>query len=120
MVRYTFDRTLRLLSRDQYDKVFKSPVRASTPNILVLAAANDGQAPRLGLIIPKKVLKRAVWRNRIKRVIRETFRLNQHQLPNIDIVIVAKSKIGELSNSELSMTLVKLWQQVSLRLTNRQ
>lgn len=120
MANYTFSRELRLLNSDQYDRVFKNPVRASRPGILVLATKNSLGYPRLGLVVPKKALKRAVWRNRIKRVTRETFRTNQHNLPHIDIVVLAKSSIGDLSNSEISSTLIKLWDQISHRLNNQQ
>ena len=42
---------------------------------------------RLGLIVGKKTAKLAVCRNYMKRVLRELFRLNQHQLPALDLVI---------------------------------
>lgn len=112
-----FPRELRLLSTKDFDFVFKDPVRASAKGILVLAVPNEGHRhPRLGLIVPKKALKRAVWRNRIKRVIRESFRLNQHTLPDVDIVVLAKPAIREYTNQELCRTLLKLWDQISHRL----
>ncbi len=117
MANNSFPRTNRILSSEEYDQVFKNPVRASVPGVLVLARKNnDLDHARLGLVIPKKVLKRAVWRNRIKRIARETFRLNQHSLPNIDLVVIAKPKIGEISNSELSEIFKQLWLQISHRL----
>ncbi|MGN0894781.1 MAG: ribonuclease P protein component [Succinivibrio sp.] len=116
MANNTFPRSVRLLSTEEYDKVFKKPVRASEPGVLVLACKNDQQFPRLGLVIPKKVLKRAVWRNRVKRIARETFRLNQHFLPNIDLVVMAKPKIEDKTNSELRAIFRRLWLQISHRL----
>lgn len=113
-----FPRSARILSTEEYDKVFKKPVRASEPSVLVLACKNDKEGSRLGLIVPKKVLKRAVWRNRIKRIARETFRQNQHSLPNIDLVILARPKIEEKSNSELREVFIRLWRQISHRLEN--
>ena len=48
---------------------------------------NEFNAARLGLIVSKKTAKLAVQRNYMRRVLRELFRLNQHQLPAIDLVI---------------------------------
>ena len=48
---------------------------------------NEANAPRLGLIVSKKTAKLAVQRNYMRRVLRELFRLNQHRLPAIDLVI---------------------------------
>ena len=116
MANNTFPRSVRILTSEEYDKVFKNPVRASVPGILVLARKNEEDCARLGLVIPKKVLKRAVWRNRVKRIARETFRLTQHSLPNIDLVVLARPKIEDISNSELSAIFRRLWLQISHRL----
>lgn len=114
---FTFPREARLLNSGEFDKVFKKPVRASVTGVTILGSRNGNPGyPRLGLVIPKKCLKRAVWRNRVKRVIRETFRLNQQALPPADFVVMARSKIGEISNAELRSVLKKLWDQISRRL----
>jgi len=65
--------------------------------------------------VPKKALKRAVWRNRVKRVVRESFRLNQHNLPAIDIVVIAKGGVKEMDNEALFKLLEKLWRTLSRR-----
>ena len=48
---------------------------------------NDLNVARLGLIVSKKTAKLATQRNYMRRVMRELFRLNQHKLPTIDLVI---------------------------------
>lgn len=117
MANNTFPRSVRILTTEEYDKVFKNPVRASEPGVLILARKNESQTgSRLGLVIQKKVLKRAVWRNRVKRIARETFRLNQHSLQNLDLVVLARPKIEDISNSELSAIFRRLWRQISHRL----
>ncbi len=117
MSNFTFPHSSRLHKSVEYDKVFKNPVRATASGISVLAvkSENIGNA-RLGLVVPKKVLKRAVWRNRVKRIIRESFRLSQHSFPEMDVVVIAKHPIKDLSNADLSANLNKLWAQISRRL----
>ena len=72
-----------------------------------------GKKPRLGLAISKKELKRAVDRNRIKRLTRESFRLNQHELANADFIVMTRKKAGEVSNEELFRRLEKHWQRLT-------
>jgi len=115
MANHTFPRELRLLTPEHFKRVFADPVRAASPQLTLLAKPNGLTHPRMGLTVPKKALKRAVWRNRIKRLVRESFRLKQHQLPAIDIIVIAKSGVGELSNPEILTLLDKLWRTLSRR-----
>ena len=48
---------------------------------------NGGASARLGLVIAKKLARRSVWRNAIKRTGREAFRLARTQLPAMDLVL---------------------------------
>lgn len=119
MPNLTFPREVRILTSEDYNQVFKKPVRASANGMLILACKNDNDRPRLGLIVPKKVLKRAVWRNRVKRLVRESFRHTQDSLPNADLVFLARPGIGDISNQDLSSTLNRLWAQISRQLGNQ-
>lgn len=98
-----------MLAPTQFKAVFEQPLRASTSELTILARQNTIENPRLGLTVAKKHLKRAHDRNRIKRIVRESFRLKQHELPNFDFVFVAKGGIGKLDNATLFSTLDKLW-----------
>jgi ribonuclease P protein component len=111
----TFLRELRLLTPSDFTPVFKNPVVASTNAFTLLAIKNNHDNPRLGLTIAKKRVKKAVARNRIKRLTRESFRLHQHDIPNIDIVVMAKNGTDKLSNSQLTKQLEKLWQKIAQR-----
>lgn len=116
MANNTFPRSVRILSTEEYDKVFANPVRASATGVLVLARKTTNLSVLGSAWLYLKNFKRAVWRNRVKRIARETFRLNQHSLQNIDLVVIARPKIEDISNSELSAIFKRLWQQISHRL----
>lgn len=109
MVDFTFSRELRLLAPKEFNNVFQQPNRAGTPQLTILARSNLLSFPRLGLTVAKKQIKRAHERNRIKRIIRESFRLLQHELPCVDFVIVVKKPTESLSNQEIRDILDKLW-----------
>jgi ribonuclease P protein component len=87
--------------------------KAPSKNALLLARSNGLAYPRLGLVIGKKSVKLAVERNRLKRQIRESFRLNQNTLTGLDIVVVAKKGLGNLQNIELTQQFANLWQRIA-------
>ncbi len=61
----------------------------------MIAGPNGQEFPRLGLIVPKKIISTAVGRNRIKRLLREWFRLHQGGFPGIDVIARLKSRQAE-------------------------
>lgn len=108
-----FDRRARLLKPAEYKRVFDSAKRSSDRYLTILCSPNDLDHARLGLAISKKCSKLAVQRNRIKRLIRETFRLNQHDLLQADYVVMARPVAAKADNQELIRALNKLRQKVS-------
>lgn len=109
MVKLAFSRELRLLTPTHFTFVFQQPLRAGAPQIIIIGRLNKLAHPRIGLAVAKKHAKRAHERNRIKRLIRESFRQRQHELPAMDFVVVAKKGVAELDNCALTATLEKLW-----------
>ena len=65
--------------------------------------------PRIGLAIAKKMLKRAVDRNTIKRTVRESFRLQQDTMGSMDIVVLARKEAQDVPPEELRKSLEKHW-----------
>ncbi len=112
MVTYEFTRESRILTPSQFQTVFSKPLRFGSSHITVLITPNTDNSNRLGLAIAKKRVKLAVQRNRIKRQIRESFRLNQHDLPNIDMVIMVKSGTDQLENKQIRQQLEKIWRKI--------
>ena len=95
-----FGRGRRLLRRRQFDEVLQSPAVRMRRGALVLAARpNDRAGARLGLIVGKRLLRRAVDRNRAKRVIREAFRQHE-ELPAMDMVVRLVGPRGALRKAQ--------------------
>lgn len=110
-----FPRSIRLLSKRDYQRVFKDPVRSSDGLFTLLAVKNEQNSGRLGLAIAKKTIAKAVHRNHIKRLVRESFRHHQHSLQGIDIVVLAKKGLQDRNNSEIQHSLTKHWERLVKR-----
>lgn len=106
---FHFGRSLKLLTADHYKHVFSKSQRFGNKSFTVLARENSLGYPRLGLAISKKSAKRAVDRNRIKRIFRESFRLHQHKLPNVDIIAMCKSDVLSLDKQEMHKQIETQW-----------
>lgn len=78
---------------------------------MFLARNNGNNDARLGLAVPKKHIPKAVDRNRIKRMIREGFRVRQKRLQGKDIVVVIKNRLNVDNESVLS-GLHKHWENI--------
>lgn len=77
----------------------------------MLARPNAAEVARLGIIIAKRYVKKAVLRNLIRRVIRESFRHTQDKLFGLDIVVLLKTTITKAEQKKLLKTnLEKQWQ----------
>lgn len=120
MVNYTFSKSLRLLDAKAYKAVFEgAKLKVSSSQVLYLARPNSSTTARVGLVIAKKNVRHATQRNRIKRIIRESFRLKQHQLAGIDTVVLARKGLDSLDNSQLHALFDKLWQQLLHKAENK-
>jgi len=83
------------------------------PLFVLVSQANEAQKGRLGITVSKKVSKKAVERNRLKRQIRETYRYCHAQLPSEDIVIIARAKAAKADNKTIREMLTTLWAKFS-------
>lgn len=104
----------RLTSPKTYQHVFCAACgKASTGGLTVLAAANGLNYARLGLAIAKKKLSAAPARNRLKRIIRESFRFHHELLAGLDIVVLNTAGAGTKTNAELFTALLAHWDAVA-------
>ena len=92
----TLPRTARLLSADQYADVFKSGHSLRRDNrVRVRILENNGNSARIGVIVPKKGNRLAVRRNRIKRLVRDYFRLTRTHLKSVDIIVHVTGAVAD-------------------------
>ena len=109
----SFTKSMRLLSSSDFQSVFDdAPLRTSHQHFLFLARQNQLGRPRLGLVIAKKHIRHAVDRNRMKRLIRETFRVKQQQLAGIDVIVLARKGMNDSTNAMLIEQLNGQWQRL--------
>lgn len=104
---YCFDKTRRILKKSDYDHVFTQAKKVVTPNFIVLYRENTVGHARLGLALSKKIIAKAHDRNRVKRMLRESFRTQS--LPAIDIVILARHGVAKVQNSIVIAKLSNTW-----------
>ena len=88
MKQFSFPKSKRLVKNKQFKDVLANKTCASDELLMVYSVKNDCGLARLGVSIGKSCGD-AVTRNRLKRLIREAFRLNQHQLPSgVDYMVM--------------------------------
>jgi ribonuclease P protein component len=114
---YRYSKALRLLTPADFKQVFDAAaLRVSSKELLILARTNRFDHPRLGLVIAKKNIRKAVQRNRVKRITRESFRLQQAALVDgacgIDAIVLARAGLDRLDDHSLRELLDQLWRQL--------
>ncbi|MDX2476757.1 MAG: ribonuclease P protein component [Gammaproteobacteria bacterium] len=108
-----FDKSCRLLEKASFSHAFSNGLRNHGKYFLVVYCENSPGSARLGIAVSRKVSKRAVERNRIKRQIRESFRLNRKILKGMDCVVVAKQAAANIEKPVLRSSLDAHWRKIS-------
>lgn len=117
-----FSRQSRLLKPAEFKLVFQQAVRSRDDSFRVLARVNNKNQHRLGMAISKKACAKAVSRNRIKRVVRESFRQNiasVAQEKTLDFVVMSTNLTSTQSNITLNQSISAHWQRLIEKAGNR-
>lgn len=118
--RFGFPKRYRLTKTDEYSSVFgfRRALRGQhfllhyRPREVVDGGENRKLPARLGVVVPKKLVKAAVRRNLIKRLAREQFRLSRTQLPSFDLVLRLATKPGKPDRKGLATEILELLRKV--------
>lgn len=104
--------------------MFERPFRSADRCFLVLArarragagaGAGSANGARLGIAVGKKHVRRANRRNRLKRAVRESFRLNRERLAGLDLVVVAQAPADRQPGPALRASLERHWEELAKR-----
>ena len=112
-MRLSLTKTDRILKRHEFIELSKSGRRIQNEDFIAVFSPTRLSRSRLGVTVTKKV-GQAVARNRIKRLVREFFRLNRHCLSGQwDINIIAKRHIAEIKTEKANRSLQNIFDRIS-------
>jgi ribonuclease P protein component len=102
-----------LLRPAEFQAVFDSAgLKVGESGFLLLVRPNGSDHARLGLVIAKKKVRRSVDRNRLKRVVRDSFRRHLATLPAADVIFMARQDLANLPSADLHAALVQAWKRL--------
>ena len=88
-------RAQRLTKRAEFDSVLQdADIRLTRYPVRLVAKANTFGFARLGLTVSKKNVRVAVHRNRVKRLLREWFRVNGEHFRSYDVVLFVREYVA--------------------------
>jgi ribonuclease P protein component len=111
--RLTLPAQRRLRRKSEFDAAYARGRRLGDGFFTVIAMRNDLGAPRLGLAVAVRAAGGAVARNRLRRIIRESFRLHQGALPALDLIVSARPPARAAPPQALHASLAALWRKVA-------
>jgi len=112
---HSFKRSQRLVEAAQFRRVFESNDKLVDRYWTILYRENGGEYARLGMAVSKKRARRSVDRSRLKRLVRESFRLRE--LPGVDIVVMPRDITVKTSSQDLLSSLNRQWSRIAERCT---
>lgn len=105
----TLPRTARLLKPGDFAALRSTSRRLNARHFIAEFAPNHLAGCRLGQAVSRRVSKRAVDRNRIKRLVRESYRHVRTRLPALDILLIARTSAAQTPSASLREDLSVLW-----------
>ncbi len=110
--KFDFSREKKLRTKADFQTVFKRAKNSRTSYFTVLAYPNQRAYARLGVIVAKRVVRRAVDRSSIRRFVRECFRNQQQALVGFDMVVLIRSIPPSTGQFSYRDCLSKQWKEV--------
>lgn len=110
-----FTKKAKLIKTDEFSSVFNFRKRIFAQFLAVHYQPNALAHARLGLVIGKKTAKSSVHRNYMRRVLREFFRLRQHTVNPVDLVVRVQKKFSKKDFLSVEQEFDSLIKKINLR-----
>jgi len=110
-----FPPSCRLRKPREFKLVYASGRRLGTEFFTLSAQPSASGGARLGMSVAVRTMGSAVERNRVRRLIRESFRLQRYRLPALDLVVGVRSTVRAADPAQLRASLEQLWQKLAVQ-----
>ena len=100
------------MTKADFDLVFADARSYRDRGFTLLVRQSSGDTARIGFIIAKKKVRLSVDRNRIRRVVRESFRHWRLELPSADMIFISQPGLAAMPNPTLFTSLEKQWSRI--------
>jgi ribonuclease P protein component len=111
--RYRLGPALRLRRPSEFKLGYAQGRRVGNELFTAVVRPSGAAHPRLGQSVAVRMAGNAVNRNRLRRLVRESFRLRQHELPAVDIIIGVRAAARTTGNPALVAALDRLWNKIA-------
>lgn len=105
--------------RKEFTRILSGGTRLNAQVMTLVLRPNGAHHPRLGLSVPRRAVRRAVARHRLKRWIRESFRHHTEHLAGLDIVVIARSGAEKMDSKRFRSLLARAWTRASAKVPGR-
>jgi ribonuclease P protein component len=118
-VRFGLVAAQRVRRKIEFDAAYKRGRRIADGVFSMTVCDSPTGHARIGLAIAARTVGNAVARNRLRRLIRESFRMAQHRLPPVDIIVGARNDARTATAAQRRASLDALWDKVIIRCAPR-
>ncbi len=108
---FTFEKERRVRTKKEYEQVFSSASKTIYNGFILLHCKNTLGHARVGFALSKKKISKAHQRNRIKRLVRESFRTQK--LPAFDAIFLAHKSFDDVENKIIHSNLSVIWEKLT-------